>query len=226
MARQQTQKTHEEHITEIWKIVKEHRLQTKELDRQIKESRMESDRQIKESRLETERQIKESRLELDQQMKETDRQMKETDKRLKKLDELFNGQWGKLMESLIRGDLVKLLRQKGIKVERTLTNITNESQEEPWEFDIIAVNGKEIVIVEVKTSLGVRDVKYFLKKLSKIKQYLREYKDRVIYGAVAYLKKQTGVDVFAEKEGLFVIRATGSSASITNKKSFKPKSFS
>ena len=28
---------------------------------------------------------------------------------LRKLDELFNGQWGKLMESLVEGDLVKLL---------------------------------------------------------------------------------------------------------------------
>ena len=211
MARQQTQKTHEEHITEIWKMF-ERNNQAFERSNQAFER--------------SQREFEKSKREADRQTRELKQQMKETDKRLKKLDELFNGQWGKLMESLIRGDLVKLLRQKGIKVERTLTNITNESQEEPWEFDIIAVNGKEIVIVEVKTSLGVRDVKYFLKKLSKIKQYLREYKDRVIYGAVAYLKKQTGVDVFAEKEGLFVIRATGSSASITNKKSFKPKSFS
>ena len=30
-----------------------------------------------------------------------------------KLEELFNGQWGKLMESLVEGDLVGLLQQRG-----------------------------------------------------------------------------------------------------------------
>ncbi len=47
---------------------------------------------------------------------ETDRQMQETARRIRELNELFNGQWGKLMESLVEGDLVKLLQQRGIAV--------------------------------------------------------------------------------------------------------------
>ena len=204
MARQQTQKTHEEHIAEIWKIIKEHRLQTKELDRQIKESRLETERQTK----------------------ETDRQMKETDKRLKKLDELFTGQWGKLIESLVEGDLVRLLNQKGIKVEATTTHLEGEYKGQRGEIDIIAINGQEVVVVEVKTTLRTADVDHFIKQLKIFKNWRTEYKDKTVYGAVAYLKKNDGADIYAEKQGLFVIRATGSSASITNKKSFKPKSFS
>ena len=185
----QTQKTHEEHIAEIWRMFKEGR-----------------------------REAEKSRKEAEQRRKKADREMKE-------LKELFTGQWGKLMESLVEGDLVPLLNQKGIEVEKTFTNMICESEVEPWEFDIIAVNGREIVIVEVKTTLSTKDVKYFLKKLSRVNKYMPEYKDKKVYGAVAYLRKQTGVDVFAEREGLFVIRATGNSASITNKKNFKPKTF-
>ena len=44
-----------------------------------------------------------------------------------------------------------------------------------------------------------------------------EYGDKRAYGAVAYLKADEGSAVYAEK-GLFVIRATGSSASITNRR--------
>ena len=55
--------------------------------------------------------------------KETDRQMRETDRRLRKTEELFNSQWGKLMEALVEGDLVKLLRQRGIEVHPHLLQL-------------------------------------------------------------------------------------------------------
>ncbi|MCX6153853.1 MAG: hypothetical protein NT007_06830, partial [Candidatus Kapabacteria bacterium] len=50
------------------------------------------------------------------QMKETDRQMKKSDKKLNKLEDLFTSQWGRLMESLVRGDLVPILNNRGIPV--------------------------------------------------------------------------------------------------------------
>ena len=79
---------------------------------------------------------------------------------------------------------------------------------------------------QVKTTLKTSDVKHFIKQLKIFKDWRPEYKDKIVYGAVAYLKKQDGANTFAEKEGLFVIRATGNSASITNKDTFKPKDFS
>ena len=64
--------------------------------------------------------------EVAESQKETDRRMQETNVRLRKLDELFNGQWGKLMESLVEGDLVKLLAERGMAVDHTI----NKSEEE------------------------------------------------------------------------------------------------
>ena len=54
-------------------------------------------REVAESRKETDQVLKRLGEETDRRMQETDRRMQETDLRLRKLDELFNGQWGKLM---------------------------------------------------------------------------------------------------------------------------------
>ena len=54
-----------------------------------------------------------------------------------------------------------------------------------------------------------------------------------VYGAGAYLRSESSAvffaerpaRLFAEKQGLFVIRATGAGASLVNAKDFKPKVF-
>jgi len=148
---------------------------------------------------------------------------KETDKKIKKLSELFTSQWGKLVESLVEGDLIKLLKEKGIPVEQTLQRIKGNHDGQNYEYDIIAVNGAEIVIVEVKTTLRPQDVKDFHEKLWKAKKYLSDYKDKVIYGCVAFISADGASDRMAEKQGLFVIKATGGSASIVNQEGFEPK---
>ncbi len=167
--------------------------------------------------------------ETDRQLKETDRilseKFNETSKQIKELNKLFTSQWGKLVESLVDGDLVKLLRQKGIEVERTAQRVEGNYQGENFEYDIIAYNGTEIVIVEVKTTLRPEDVNDFHRKLWKSKTYLPEYKEKVIFGAMAYITSDGSSHRMAEKLGFYVIRATGSSASIINQESFKPKAF-
>ena len=171
------------------------------------------------------REVAESQRETDRRMQETDRRMHETDRRLRKLDELFNGQWGKLMESLVEGDLVPLLNQRNIAVTHTLSNPKKNYGERRWEFDILAVNGAEVVVVEVKTTLKVADLDAFVARLHDFPELMPEYAQRRVYGAVAYLKSHESVIVRAVRLGLFVIRATGSSASITNSQDFTPRSF-
>ena len=166
--------------------------------------------------------IKETR----KDMAEYQKNMKESQKGLKKLRDLFETQWGKLMESLVEGELIKLLNEKGIKVDYTSSRLQGEYKGQSWEFDIIAVNGKEVALVEVKTTLKVKDTEYFISKLKSFTKWRPEYKGKTIYGAVAYLRSDEHSTKHAEKQGLFVIRATGSSANIINKKGFKPKAFS
>ena len=172
---------------------------------------------------------KENRLQMqetDRRMQETDRRLRETDVRLKKLDDLFNGQWGKLMEALVRGDLIKLLRDRGVDVDHTTGRLASGNGAPQWEIDIIAANGHEVVAVEVKTTLKVGDVDHFVDTLKRFAvQAPALYRGKRVYGAVAYLRADGSSDVYAERQGLFVIRATGSSASITNGDRFTPRTF-
>lgn len=163
--------------------------------------------------------------ETDRQFKETDKKFQETDKKIKELSKLFTSQWGKLVESLVEGDLIKLLNEHGIEVEQTLQRLRGNKDGENYEYDIIAVNGREMVIVEVKTTLRVDDVNDFHEKLWKAKRYLPNYKDKKIYGGVAFITAEGASERMAEKLGFFVIRATGNSSSIINQKDFKPKVF-
>jgi hypothetical protein len=162
---------------------------------------------------------------LTEKFKETDKQFKETDRKIRELDRLFTSQWGKLVESLVEGDLIKLLKEREIEVESIIPRRRGNKNGQNYEFDLIAINGTEMVIVEVKTTLRPDDIDDFHQKLWKAKTYMPEYHDKIIYGAVAFITADGSSDRMAEKQGFFVIRATGSSSSIVNKPGFKPKPF-
>ena len=181
----------------------------------------ESFREFRKSQRKTDEQIQETA----RSMKETDRQMRETDRRLKKAEDLFTTQWGKLMESLVSGDLVRLLDGRGIRVQRLAQRTLERRGGESYEVDILAVNGEEIVVVEVKTTLRPEDVRRFRSKLGRFKEWWSEYRDRKVYGAMAFLQAADGVALHAERQGFFVIRATGDSASIVNAEDFEPRVF-
>ena len=209
---------------DIWAILRE----VSEKQEETEQQRMKSAREI----AEIWKLFKETRQhmeETDRQMKETDRQMKETDrridKRMKKLEGLFTTQWGKLMESLVEGDLVALLQARGIRVESTYPRVKGRRNGEHYEFDILAGNGAELVVVEVKTTLNVDHVKQFLAKLGRFMEYQPVYRGKQVYGAVAYLQAEQAAEVYAQRQGLYVIRATGSSASIINDTDFTPRVF-
>ncbi len=156
---------------------------------------------------------------------ETTRQVRETDRRQDTLESLFTSPWEQLMENLVKGDLVPLLEERGIVVESTHQRHRGKRNGERFEFDIVAVSRSDVVVVQVRTTLRLEDVTEFLTKLPKFTDFAHEYRGRRILGAVAYLKSDGAVTTYAERKGLFVIRATGSSASIVNALDFEPRSF-
>jgi len=203
------------------RAVEDHKRAMREMA-ELREPRRETERLMKERSKKAERRQKES----DRRQREIDRQMQETDRRLKKAEDLFTTQWGRLMESLVRGDLVALLNERGIEVERTLQRVESRRGGRHFEVDLLAVNGREVVVVEVKTTLRSEGVTKFVSKLSEFLDWCAEYRGRRILGAVAYLDGAESVTKYAERSGLFVIRATGNSASILNEPGFEPRAFS
>ena len=172
----------------------------------------------------TEKQEK-AALEMEEMWEKEKRRQKAAAKRMKKLERMFTSQWGKLMESLVEGDLVGLLSGCGIAVHSIHPRVYGRRNGTHYEFDIVAGNGDEVVVVEVKTALKSEQVTAFLEKLQRFTVYEPLYQEKRIYGAVAYLKADSSVTLYAERQGLFVIRATGSSASIVNDEEFVPRVF-
>ena len=129
------------------------------------------------------------------------------------------------MQSMLQ-DMCPLIRRGPKRELKGVDKIYSEGITRHGEIDIMARNGQEVVAVEVKSTLGVPEVDHFLNVLKRFTLFFPEYKDKKIYGAVAYLKLYESADRYAIKKGLFVIKATGDSACIINKKDFKPLDFS
>ncbi|GAB4201013.1 MAG: hypothetical protein Fur0023_04960 [Bacteroidia bacterium] len=73
--------------------------------------------------------------------------------------------------------------------------------------------------------MSQKDIDHFIEKLKKFPLIFPEYKDRKIYGAVAYIKSGSEATRYAYKKGLFVIRSVGENAKILNDDKFKPHNF-
>ena len=191
----------------------------------------ESQRKTEESQRKTEAGLQEFQRKTEESQRKTEKSIQKTQESINKSEGNFNNKWGAFMESLISGDLVKLLNERKISVVKTSPRIRSWRPDGTVtsEFDIVASNGEEVVVVEVKTTPTHEDINYFIKKLEKFKEVFKEYKDKKIYGAVAYLddSKVENLPTYMEKRGLFVIQALGGGniSAITNSADFVPKSF-
>jgi len=168
--------------------------------------------------------------ETDKKFKETDKmfqemiaEQKRIEKKSRDLEHLFRFKWGELVESLVEGKLVKLLNNRGIPVNQTTRRYEVKFNNKDYEFDIIAINGTDAVIVEVKTSLSVKYVKVFIEKMKIIKEILPIYRPFNVIGSIAFLNHHQQAEKYAQSKGLLTIRATGESAYITNPEEFVAK---
>ena len=217
-------------LDDVWRLFEETSAQMKETDRKFQETdhkiqeteRMlqEAIQQMRESKREVDQVLKETAKQMREGDREVDRQMQETDKKLKKLERLFNDQWGKLVEALVEGAVVRVFNERGIAVQHTSMRNKGNYQGRAWEVDIVAKNGDIVLIIEVKTTLRPDDVKDFLEKLPHIKTWMREHANNTVYGAMAYLSANAGAEKMAQNKGLFVIRAAGDSAYLENPPEF------
>ena len=216
-------------LEDAWAIIRELGESQKKLG--------ESQNELRESQKETDRQLKETSRQLKESQQETDRQLKESHQRLSdsidKQGGNFNTKWGAFLESFVSGDLVNLLKERGIQVEDIIMNskLKRPDGTVRSEYDIIAVNGKEIVVVEVKTTLGSDDVAHFLRKLKIFRERFPKYEKNIIYGGIAYLGQASEGDSatkYAQRSGLFLFQAPGGTNNVTiikNDKNFRPKAF-
>ena len=135
----------------------------------------------------------------------------------------ITSRWGEFVENLVRPAAAKLFQSQGIDVHHTALRVDAQDAQGSLEIDILAENTNEVVAIEVKSHLEVRDIKRFLQTLTRFKTAFPKYKNYKLYGAVAGIKIDERADIYAVQEGLFVIKPAGDSVIITNDSNFEPK---
>lgn len=227
----------EQSVKEIWALFRETDARLKKMFQEIMASFQETDARFKQTDARLEKMFQETRADFkdtDAKFKETaagfkevEARFKDTDKKIKELTNLFTGQWGKLIESLAESGIMKIMQSRGINVTHLSRRLESHKNGHHMELDFLLSNEKELVIGEVKTTMGVDDVKHFLKKLEELFLFYPGYKRYKIYGAMIGVRIDEGVDLFAYRRGLFVLKVGGEGMlKLLNDTDFKPKDFS
>jgi len=208
--------------------------------RELKESQIETNaqiRELKESQIETNAQIRElkaSQAKTDEQLNRTDEQLNRTDEQMRRTDaklDRIGKQLGDL--GLVQGEVAEELffrNLRGVfrKTKMDLKKVTrNLKRKGEGEFDLVAVNGGTVLVVEVKNKLDKRMVDKFLKeKLPRFKELFPEYEKHQVVGGMGALVVKDDVGRYAEKAGLYVLTQTDEGgAALLNREGFKPKTF-
>jgi len=168
-------------------------------------------------------------LELKESQNRTDAQLQKT---ITKLDEIGR-QLGDL--GLVQGEVAEDLFYRNVrylfkeKRDMIFSNVKrNLKKKGAGEYDIVAVNGDAVLVIEVKNKLQKRMVDKFVEnKLPKFKEIFPEYRERRIFGGMGALVVKEDVSRYAEKAGLYVLTQTSEGgAALINRKNFRAKEFS
>ena len=133
------------------------------------------------------------------------------------------GKWGQFVEGLIAPGAVAMFRERGVMINRVFQRVSAQNNGSMMEIDILGVNGEYAVLIEAKSTLTVSDVEEHGKRMGIFKRFFPEYADKKVVGAVAGIVINKGVDVFAYKNGFFVIGQAGDAAAILNESEFLPR---
>ncbi|MEW6380672.1 MAG: DUF3782 domain-containing protein [bacterium] len=164
--------------------------------------------------------------ETDQRFKETDQRIKETNDEINRTSKAVNaltGKWGKFVENSIAPSVIRLFKEREIKVDTIYQRVKKQKNGFGIEIDILAINGEYAVLIEAKSTLRIEDVDEHLERLKNFKGFFPEYQDRKVIGAVGALAIEEKADKYAYRKGLFIIVERGESVAILNDEKFKPQ---
>ena len=165
--------------------------------------------------------------ELRESQKKTDEQLRMTIKKLDDVGRQLGEQGlvqGEVAEELFYRNVGNLFAPLDLRFERIRRNLKIKGL---GEYDIVAENGSQVLVLEIKNKLEKRLVDKFLtKKLPRFKELMPRYRGSRVLAGVGALVVKDDVGRYAEKAGLFVLTQTSDGgAALFNRKGFKPKEF-
>jgi hypothetical protein len=186
--------------------------------------------QLRESQAKTDEQLNRT----DEQLNRTDEQLNRTDEQLsktiKKLDDIgrqlgdLGLVQGEVAEDLFYRNLRSVFRKTKLELKKVKRNLKRKGV---GEYDLVAVDGGRVLVVEVKNKLEKRMVDTFLdKKLPRFKEIFPEYAKYQVIGGMGALVVKDEVGRYAEKAGLYVLTQTDEGgATLLNREGFEPRTF-
>ena len=214
---------------DVWQLLAELAAAQKETERLLREQSQEANQRQKETdqrRKETEQRFQETERLLREQNQETDRRIREVNKEIQEVSKQIGnlgGKWGRFVENMVAPACETLFLNRGIPVHQVSQRVKKRLEGKTLEIDVMVTNEHHVLVVEVKSSLGVDDVKELIHDLRQFRQFFPEYAQKQLYGAVAGIEIEEGADKYAYRQGLFVLAQAGEVVSILNDLDFQPK---
>ncbi len=212
-------------IKELRKEHKEARQETKNIKESFKISKKERDEAHKKAMKEME-EIREAQKKGDIQLKETKKAIKELSQQVDRVCKQL-GDMGFVQGEVAEDSIYRNISYAFNKIDKNFIDIQRNIEKNNHEFDIVAVNGNEVLLVEVKNKLSYRAIDSFLnKQIPKFRQLFPEYEKYKLLGAVGSLVVKNEIGKYAEKLGLYVItQGSEGLAEIANSRNFKERIF-
>ena len=201
---------------EVWQILAELAMAQRQTDQQLKET----DQQLKE----TDRKI----LAVSEEVRQVSQEISAVNKQISAVNKQIGdlgGKWGRFVENMVAPACETIFLKRGIPVHQVSQRVKKRLEGQTLEIDILVTNEHHVLVVEVKSSLGVSDVKDFRADLTQFRQFFPEYAHKQLYGAVAGIEIEEGADKYAYRQGLFVLAQAGETVAILNNSDFQPKNW-
>ncbi|MBT4936625.1 hypothetical protein HON22_01795 [Candidatus Peregrinibacteria bacterium] len=163
----------------------------------------------------------------DAQLAKTDAQLEKTGIKLKNVAKMLGNMglvYGEVAEESIYRYVNNILKLKGKSFDEVVRNM---KRREVAEFDIVAINGNEIMPIEVKNKLTKQDVDHFTnKQLPLFKKAFPRYNDYKLLGGIGGMVVKDDVERYSEEKGLYVfVQSSKGNMVLANHKDFKEKVF-
>ena len=214
-SQQETQRLLQEQIKEAEQRKLENDLRFKETERLLKEQGQETDRRIRQ----VSQEIQAVSLKVSKEIRQVNKEIAQVNKQIGDL----GCKWGRFVENMVAPACETLFLKKGIPVHQVAQRLKRHLAEKTLEIDVLVTNEAHVLVVEVKSTLGVTDVKEFIEDLSQFQLFFPEYAQKNLYGAIAGIEIEKGVAKFAYRQGLFVLAQSGETVTILNDDNFQPK---
>jgi hypothetical protein len=209
---------------DVWQLLAELVAAQKETERLLKEQSQETNQRNQE----TERKILAVSQEVSEVNKELSKQISAVNKQISAVNKQIGdlgGKWGRFVENMVAPACETIFLKRGIPVHQVGQRIKKRLNGQTLEIDVLVTNADHVLVVEVKSSLGVDDVKALIEDLTQFRQFFPEYNQKQLYGAVAGIEIEEGADKYAYRQGLFVLAQVGETVTILNNSDFRPKNW-